>query len=171
MPIVEGAQRPQALTRSDGANSGFSMTPDAMNIAFIHENPHVPTEVALLAARIMVPVFLTQLNPQVDQFALGQIEAIQWRSNDGAEINGLLVYPVGYRTGRRVPLVTYLHDGPDGAYIKSFNATLERRATALCRPWLRSLPPQFSRVIELRRALRPSQHAPDRLRRCHERHR
>ncbi|MDX2029778.1 MAG: S9 family peptidase [Blastocatellia bacterium] len=118
-----GAQTPQALTRSDGVNAGFSITPDGMNIAFIHENPRLPGEVALLAARIMVPIFLTQLNPQTEQFNLGLVDAVKWRSTDGTEIEGVLVYPVGYQTGRRYPLVTYIHGGPEGAYSKSFNAT------------------------------------------------
>ncbi|MFN0109982.1 MAG: S9 family peptidase [Blastocatellia bacterium] len=116
-------QTPQAMTRSDGVNPSFSVTPDGMNIAFVHENPRIPTEIALLAARIMVPVFLTQLNPKAAEFALGQVEAIKWKSNDGTEIEGVVVYPVGYQTGRRVPLVTYVHGGPEGAYTKSFNAS------------------------------------------------
>ncbi len=115
-------QTPQAMTRSDGVNPGFSVTPDGMNIAFVHENPRIPSEIALLAARIMVPVFLTQLNPKAAEFALGQVEAIKWKSNDGTEIEGVLIYPVGYQTGKRVPLLTYIHGGPEGAYTKSFNA-------------------------------------------------
>jgi len=118
-----GDETPQAMTRSDGVNPSFSITPDGMNIAFVHENPRVPTEVALLAARIMVPVFLTQLNPQTQEFALGQVDAIKWKSNDGAEIEGVLIYPVGYQTGKRYPMLTYIHGGPEGAYTKSFNAT------------------------------------------------
>lgn len=116
-------QTPQAMTRGDGVNTAFSVTPDGMNVAFVHENPRVPTEIALLAARIMVPVFLTQLNPKSSEFALGQVEAIKWKSNDGTEIEGVLIYPVGYQTGKRAPLLTYVHGGPEGAYTKSFNAT------------------------------------------------
>ncbi len=118
-----GDEQPIAMTRSDGVNPSFSITPDGMNIAFVHENPRIPSEVALLAARIMVPVFLTQLNPQAQEFALGQVDAIKWKSNDGAEIEGVLVYPVGYQTGKRYPLLTYIHGGPEGAYTKSFNAS------------------------------------------------
>lgn len=117
-----GKELPQALTRNDGVNTSFSMTPDGMNIAFVHENPRLAGEVALLSSRIMVPIFLTQLNPQIDQFALGQVDAFRWKSNDGTEIEGVLVYPVGYETGKKYPLVTYVHGGPEGAYMKSFNA-------------------------------------------------
>lgn len=116
-------QTPQAMTRGDGVNTAFSSTPDGMNVAFVHENPRVPTEIALLSARIMVPVFLTHLNPKAAEFALGQVEAIKWKSNDGTEIEGVLIYPVGHQTGKRAPLLTYVHGGPEGAYTKSFNAT------------------------------------------------
>src|SRR5262245_32963707 len=116
-------QPPQALTRSDGITTNFSATPDGLNIAFVHENPRLAGEIALLAARIMVPIFLTQLNPQIEQFTLGQVEAVRWQSNDGTQIEGLLVYPVGYQTGKRYPLLTYIHGGPEGAYTKGFNAS------------------------------------------------
>jgi dipeptidyl aminopeptidase/acylaminoacyl peptidase len=102
--------------------TGFSTTPDGLNIAFVHENPRLPGEVALLASRIMVPIFLTQLNPQIEQLAFGQVEPIRWKSTDGTEIEGLLVFPVGYRTGKRYPLVTYIHGGPESAYSRGFNA-------------------------------------------------
>ncbi len=121
MTIGDGA--PTQMTRNDGATTGFSMTLDGMNIAYVHESPRMPTEVALLNARNMIPILLTRLNPQIESLTLGQVEAAKWRSNDGTEIEGLLVYPVGYQTGKRAPLLTYIHGGPEGAYVKSFNAS------------------------------------------------
>jgi dipeptidyl aminopeptidase/acylaminoacyl peptidase len=117
-----GDATPVLMTRNEGVTTGFSMTVDGMNIAYIHENPRMPTEVALLNARNMIPILLTRLNPQIESLTLGQVEAVKWASNDGAEIEGLLVYPVGYQTGARYPLLTYIHGGPEGAYTKGFNA-------------------------------------------------
>jgi dipeptidyl aminopeptidase/acylaminoacyl peptidase len=114
---------PVLMTRNEGVTTGFSMTVDGMNIAYVHENPRMPTEVALLNARNMIPILLTRLNPQTESLTLGQVEAVKWASNDGTEIEGLLIYPVGYQTGRRYPLLTYIHGGPEGAYTKSFNAS------------------------------------------------
>jgi dipeptidyl aminopeptidase/acylaminoacyl peptidase len=112
---------PVLITRSEGVTTGFSMTDDGMNIAYVHENPRMPTEVALLNARNMIPILLTRLNPQIESLTLGQVEPVKWASNDGTEIEGLLVYPVGYQTGARYPLLTYIHGGPEGAYTKGFN--------------------------------------------------
>ncbi len=122
-PSPQGPQAPQAMTRDEGVTTSFSATVDGTNIAFTRENPRLSSEVALLSARIMVPVYLTHLNQQIEQFALGQVDAIKWKSNDGTEIEGLLVYPIGYQTGRRYPLLTYIHGGPESAYTKGFNAS------------------------------------------------
>jgi dipeptidyl aminopeptidase/acylaminoacyl peptidase len=64
---------------------------------------------------------LTDPNPQVRGFALGQQEEITWKSKDGTLVGGVLVKPVGYRAGQRYPLIVAIHGGPAGADILSFN--------------------------------------------------
>ncbi len=64
---------------------------------------------------------LTDPNPQVRGFALGQQEEITWKSKDGTMVGGVLVKPVGYRAGQRYPLIVAIHGGPAGADILSFN--------------------------------------------------
>jgi dipeptidyl aminopeptidase/acylaminoacyl peptidase len=115
-----GDRKPFLLTRTDGASTGFSVSPDGLTIAFLHENPRLATEIAYLSARIMVPIFLTELNPQASHLLLGQVETVRWPSRDGTLIEGLLVYPIGYQTGQRYPLITSLHGGPESAYVRGF---------------------------------------------------
>ncbi len=64
---------------------------------------------------------LTDPNPQVRGFALGQQEEITWKSKDGTTVGGVLVKPVGYRAGQRYPLIVAIHGGPASADILSFN--------------------------------------------------
>ena len=64
---------------------------------------------------------LTDPNPQVRRFALGQQEEITWKSKDGTTVGGVLVKPVGYRAGQRYPLIVAIHGGPASADILSFN--------------------------------------------------
>lgn len=116
-------ETPQIMTRDDGTTTAISTTYDGMNIAYVHENPRMPNEIVLLSARNMIPVLLTRLNPQLDEVMLGQVETIRWKSTDGAEIEGLLIYPSGFETGKSVPLLTYIHGGPEGAYTRGFNAS------------------------------------------------
>ncbi|MBK8313301.1 MAG: S9 family peptidase [Acidobacteria bacterium] len=104
-------------------SSDFSMTADGMTIVYIHENPRMPAEVVYLSSRVMIPVLITRLNPQIEPVALGQVETIRWKSSDGALIEGLLYYPIGYQTGNRYPLITYIHGGPEGAYTRGLNSS------------------------------------------------
>src|SRR5687768_14160236 len=48
---------------------------------------------------------LTDANPQVRNFALGDEEEITWKSKDGKMVGGVLTKPVGYRPGQRYPLI------------------------------------------------------------------
>src|SRR5690606_32659460 len=64
---------------------------------------------------------LTDVNPQVRGFALGEQEEITWRSTDGSTVAGVLVKPVGYRPGQRYPLIVAIHGGPASADVLGFN--------------------------------------------------
>ena len=45
-------------------------------------------------------------------FELTREEKIEWKGADGATIEGLLCYPIGYEPGKRYPLVVQMHGGP-----------------------------------------------------------
>ena len=45
-------------------------------------------------------------------FLLPRQEAVRWTGADGVAVEGLITYPVGYRSGDRVPLVLLNHGGP-----------------------------------------------------------
>lgn len=64
---------------------------------------------------------LTEPNPQVKQFALGEEEEVTWKSKDGTTVGGVLVKPVGYKAGQRYPLIVAIHGGPASADVLSFN--------------------------------------------------
>jgi dipeptidyl aminopeptidase/acylaminoacyl peptidase len=64
---------------------------------------------------------LSDVNPQVSGFALGEQEEITWRSTDGRMVGGVLVKPVGYQSGQRYPLIVAIHGGPASADVLGFN--------------------------------------------------
>jgi dipeptidyl aminopeptidase/acylaminoacyl peptidase len=64
---------------------------------------------------------LTDANPQVRGFALGDQEEITWKSKDGTVVGGVLVKPVGFRPGTRYPLIVAIHGGPAAADVLGFN--------------------------------------------------
>jgi dipeptidyl aminopeptidase/acylaminoacyl peptidase len=64
---------------------------------------------------------LTDANPQVRGFALGEQEEITWTSKDGTKVGGVLVKPAGYQKGTRYPLIVAIHGGPASADVLGFN--------------------------------------------------
>jgi dipeptidyl aminopeptidase/acylaminoacyl peptidase len=64
---------------------------------------------------------LTDANPQVKGFLLGEEEEITWKSKDGTTVGGILVKPVGYKPGQRYPLIVAIHGGPAAADVLGFN--------------------------------------------------
>src|SRR5262249_54105222 len=66
---------------------------------------------------------LTDHNPQVGGFALGRSEVIRWKSKDGKEIEGMLIYPVDYTPGKRYPTIALIHGGPSAGWTKRFRVS------------------------------------------------
>ncbi len=69
---------------------------------------------------------ITDINPQLEDKVLGKQEVIQYNARDGQEIEGLLMYPVGYESGKKYPLIVYVHGGPESHHS---NAWLSRYST------------------------------------------
>ena len=73
---------------------------------------------------------LTDPNPQVRQYTLGDAEEITWKSTDGRSIGGVLLKPVGFQPGRRYPMIVAIHGGPAGADVLGFNGGYGSQAYA-----------------------------------------
>jgi dipeptidyl aminopeptidase/acylaminoacyl peptidase len=66
------------------------------------------------------------LNPWLDEKSLGVQTAITYKARDDQNIEGLLIHPVGYKSGEKYPLIVYVHGGPESHY---FNTWLTRYST------------------------------------------
>jgi len=69
---------------------------------------------------------ITDINPQLEDKVLGKQEVIHFYARDGQEIEGLLMYPVGYQSGKKYPLIVYVHGGPESHHS---NTWLSRYST------------------------------------------
>ncbi|MBI3733958.1 MAG: S9 family peptidase, partial [Chloroflexi bacterium] len=103
----------------------FSVTTGRQALAVVRESATEPRDVWLATRRgdALEWSKLTNLFPQIGEFALPQMESIEWQGADGWPIQGFLVMPVGYQHGRRYPLVTLVHGGPTSAYTYAFSLT------------------------------------------------
>ena len=108
---------------------------DSRRILIMYSDPRTPSTLYTVASIDQVPrrsawTQLTDANPQVRSFALGEEEEITWRSADGKMVGGVLTKPVGYQPGRRYPLVVSIHGGPAAADVLSFQNTAQVYAGA-----------------------------------------
>jgi dipeptidyl aminopeptidase/acylaminoacyl peptidase len=55
----------------------------------------------------------TDINPWVQDRKLGKQEKLSYTSRDSRKIEGVLIYPVGYKEGTKYPLINYIHGGPE----------------------------------------------------------
>ncbi len=55
------------------------------------------------------PRRLSNVNPQIDEFAWGDPELIEWSSTDGTPIQGILIKPGNYEPGKKYPVLVYYY--------------------------------------------------------------
>lgn len=109
----------RALTNGRIVSLG-SRSKDGRAFALTMESAAAPADVYVADAAFKSFTQLTTTNPQTASLALGTSEVITWKSTDGKEIEGVLLTPVGYQAGQRVPLLVVAHGGPTGAYTNNY---------------------------------------------------
>lgn len=84
-------------------------------LAVVADNPTRAPELYLMRTPESAPKRLTGFNRGFDVYAKARSVEVRWRAPDGQPNDGILTYPLGYRSGRRYPLVVYSHGGPEAA--------------------------------------------------------
>lgn len=100
----------------------LSFAADGRTIAFSASTPDWPQEIYV--GDINAPDKarrLTDIHPELAKIWLGTTEEITWKADDGLQIQGNIVYPIGYEKGKAYPTVTLIHGGPAGNFNNSFS--------------------------------------------------
>jgi len=106
--------------------AGLSFSSDGRRFAFNASLPTHPYEAFAADLAASAPRRLTTLNPQLDGVQFGAQEIVRWKATDGLEMEGVIVKPVGYQSGRRYPLVMQPHGGPESADVNGWMGTYSR---------------------------------------------
>lgn len=56
------------------------------------------------------PRKVSDANPQLAEFAWGQAELVEYKSQDGVPLQGVLIKPANYQPGKRYPVITYFYE-------------------------------------------------------------
>jgi dipeptidyl aminopeptidase/acylaminoacyl peptidase len=94
--------------------SNFSLTPDGAAVAFVAAGPADFADVFVAPLQTMAAKRISDLGAQIASWPKHTREVIKWKSQDGAEIEGVLHKPADFQPGRRYPLLVVIHGGPTG---------------------------------------------------------
>jgi dipeptidyl aminopeptidase/acylaminoacyl peptidase len=100
--------------------NGMSVSRDGKTIVFSMDAPDSATEIYVTDPSFSNPRRLTDTNPTLAGLAQGETEVITWKSSDGVAVEGVLLKPVGFASGKRYPMLVVAHGGPAGAYVNGF---------------------------------------------------
>lgn len=53
---------------------------------------------------------LTEVNPQIEQFIWGDAQLIEWQTEDGDSLQGIVIKPDNYDANRRYPVMVYYYE-------------------------------------------------------------
>jgi dipeptidyl aminopeptidase/acylaminoacyl peptidase len=118
-----------------GANISVEQDPETKRIVISYADPKTPNTLYTVESLRQVGTRaawrqLTDANPQVRSFALGEETEISWRSTDGKMVGGVLTKPAGYQAGKKYPLMVIIHGGPAAADVVTFHSNSQVYAGA-----------------------------------------
>jgi len=83
-------------------------------LVFLREDSEHPREVWRVVMPGGAAEAVTETHAESREFLSFKKERVTWKGADDLDIEGLLIYPPGYRAGTRVPLILNVHGGPAG---------------------------------------------------------
>lgn len=107
--------------------------------AFVYSSLGKPSEVYLADGpdKLDQAHAITSFNKLFTERELPQGKPYQWKADDGATVEGMLVYPPGKFQGKHMPMLTLIHGGPADADGNHFEADwYQWAALAATNGWL-----------------------------------
>ena len=112
------------VTRGPRRLSSFSFSAAGDVMAFTATDPVTPPELYVGPADGSSEQKATRFNDGwLSDVTLMPAEELTWTAEDGTEVEGWVVKPVGFRPGGSYPMVLKIHGGPHSAYGNTFFPT------------------------------------------------
>ncbi len=93
----------------------FDLHPDG-TVVFIADSYNHPPELFIDIKGQGSRRRVTHSNPWLADIEFGRQEVVRYKAQDGLEIDGLLIRPVGEESGKKYPLITIVHGGPEAHF-------------------------------------------------------
>lgn len=102
------------------AIASFSLASNG-DAVFVASTPKFPQELFTADKGNSTFTRITNNNPWLDNAKLGEQRVIRYPARDNVfEIEGLLILPVDYKEGTRVPVIVNVHGGPESHYLNGW---------------------------------------------------
>ncbi len=122
---ADGKWTRQWLSYSLEANlRQIELAPDSQSALLTFSNASKPPQLytaQLMGDRLDNIKPITSLNKGWEKKEIAKSELITWKGARDEQVEGILLYPHGYQTGKKYPLVVMIHGGPHGHDADSFN--------------------------------------------------
>ena len=113
----------QQRSREPGTRSQLSGGWPSGQLAYAFTSTGAPWEIAVSPVEAEERRIVSRLNVHLAGKALPTLREVAWQSPAGT-VEGLLALPADYSPGRRYPVVTLLHGGPEGSARYGFSPEL-----------------------------------------------
>ncbi|MGA7155371.1 MAG: S9 family peptidase [Acidobacteriaceae bacterium] len=135
---IEG-ERAEVVVTAPGNDAHLDAALHGRGVLFTHSTITQPTQVYVTgdAASMDAAKAVTAFDPVFAERAQVEWRSYRWRSADGTEVEGILIYPPGKMGEKHLPTFTLVHGGPEDADGDRFGADWYDWATlAAANGWL-----------------------------------
>lgn len=107
-----------------GTYESFSVASRGSAVAFVYSSLQSPAEVYFAPdpSQIREAHRITSFNQTLAQNELPKGKPFRWTADDGATVEGMLIYPPGKFEQKNLPMFTFIHGGPEDADGNHFEA-------------------------------------------------
>jgi dipeptidyl aminopeptidase/acylaminoacyl peptidase len=118
--IDVAANRIEEIKVTPAVYTGITLNRTGTTFGFVRQTADSPQEAFVASVSDFTPAQVSRANTDTRMPPLGKTEVVRWKTSDGKDVEGLLTYPVGYQSGKKVPLILNIHGGPAGVFQQSF---------------------------------------------------
>jgi dienelactone hydrolase len=108
--LAPGAASPEKLIWLDKSVSRLAKAKDADVFEYIVQSYEDSPDAFVGGADLKSMKQVTATNPFQSKFAWGRAELVEFKSEKGQRLQGVLRYPAGYEPGKKYPMIVYVYE-------------------------------------------------------------
>lgn len=108
--LAPGAASPQRLAWLDKRVTSLAKAKEADVYQYVVQSYEDSPDVFIAGVALAQPKQLTATNPFQSKYAWGRAELVEFKSEKGQRLQGVLRYPANYERGKKYPMIVYVYE-------------------------------------------------------------